>query len=382
MMASIRNLTLTIIATCTLSLFCAQKDPEYQLFLAVIKDNLTAVKILDPEGLNSPFSLETHKNEIPFGWDETDVARGQTPLYVAAHAGNLSIVQYYVDILERKGEDINPPSTLPMWSYNTPMERAAYLDHENVVNFYVKEFEKLDRNINPVRIWGGGLTSSPFQVALEQGFDDIVKIFVHRGVPLINVSGGKTAEEIARINQHERLAEYLHNIAPLSLQLLDECYGVKDLITSINGYMRELAMASNAANKKKIQNIIDGLIVVVNNTLLPRIHELIRKGAETDAQGKGGYTPLHCLIGYYNPEAPTVFDEAVKGLIKSRRVKLNALTDTGDSALTIAAKYGNRRIYKLLIQKKANPKIGNDPMKAAIESGHSDFVKAWMRQHK
>ena len=75
-----------------------------------------------------------------------------------------------------------------------------------------------------------------------------------------------------------------------------------------------------------------------------------------------------------------MFDEAARELIDGGNADLNALTDEGDSALSLAAKFGNSRIFKYLIKKGADPKIGNNPIATATQYNQINFLRSLMMQ--
>ena len=305
---------------------------------------------------------------------------GLTPLYDAAYEDNLDIVDAIVKGLERQHQDINAPLTGPKFMGFTPLYIAARQGKKNIVVYYINKFEKLHKNINPALTLGHDAGWTPFLVAAKNWQNDIVKTFVYRGVQLTDsLPAGKTAEEIAREANNEKLADYLHTTVAMTKELLNECYAMKDLVTLIDGNLKKLADAS-PEHKKEIQNFIKDSLVRANVLSIGHIKRLIRKGADITAQGKGGYSPLHCLIGYYDPQAATAFDKAAKELIDSGKLDLNALTDNGDSALSLAAKFGNSRIFKYLIKKGADPKIGNNPITTATQYGQNNFLRYVLMQ--
>ena len=109
--------------------------------------------------------------------------------------------------------------------------------------------------------------------------------------------------------------------------------------------------------------------------LLQQIKQLIGQGAELRVQGEKGYTPLYCLIGNYNPEGPTQFDKIVRTLIDSRSVYMNEIADNGDTALSLAAQYGNSRIFNYLLKKYANPTIGKNPFLVALQHNQPHILR-------
>ncbi len=386
-MISFRTLVLTTIGTFTLSVSAAEDFQlrENALRVAIIKGDLATVMELDPDGLNSPFKegsyvdltpeylaavkrklaiVKYYVNKQKARGDEIncpmtcEAQAGLTPLYGAAYTGRLEIVDLYVRELESQHKDINAPLTGKYLGF-TPFYIAVRGNQKNVIEYYIKKFETLHQNINLALTSGNDNGKTPLEEAIRLEHSKIVKIFVWRGLSLTDIlPSGETPEHIAIDYRNAVLTHYLYYIAPLTQQLLNECYAVRDLLT-----------LGDAASVQKATET------------LPRIRKLIRDGAEIEAQGKGGCTPLHCLIGYYDPQAPTAFDEMVKELIKSGKVDLKVLTDNGDSALTIAAKFGNSRIFKYLLAKGANPTIGNNPVIMAIEHLKSYLVRYLIMQY-
>ena len=185
-------------------------------------------------------------------------------------------------------------------------------------------------------------------------------------------SSGKTAEDFARDNNWGHVSHYLHITAPLTQQLLTACSTAKSLIAAL-AQCHEKLFKTTQNDARTVQHLAESIATnqIHAQQLLQHIKKLIEQGAEVNAQGEQGYTPLHCLIGYCDPERPTQFDEEVRALIDSGKVDLNAVADNGDTALSLAAQYGNSRIFKYLLKKGANPSIGTNPLTAALE--HNQF---------
>ena len=300
---------------------------------------------------------------------------GITPLYLAAEQGQLAIVDYYVKKFEDLGKDINPALTAGEDLGITPLYIAAEKDRLAIVDSYVKKLESLGKNINPALIAGEDLGWTPLYIAADHGHLDIVKTLIYRGALLTaKNSAGQTAEDVARAKNQQDIANYLHTTAPLTQQLLKLCIRTKSLIAALAENYQKLLKTPQVATVQFLTESLETNRGQVKKSL-HQIKKLIREGAEVNVQGKKGYSPLHCLIGYYNPEGPTQLDEEVRTLIDRGSVNLDAVADNGDTALSLAAQYGNSRIFKYLLQKGANPSIGKNPFLVAIQHNQMHIVR-------
>ena len=301
---------------------------------------------------------------------------GATPLFAAASLGRLEIVDYYVKKLESLGKDINPALTAGDDLGVTPLTIAADRGNLATVVYYVKKLESQGKDINPALTAGQNLGVTPLNAAAQAGKLDIVKTLIYRGVPLaVKNNKGQTAEDVAREHNRQDVADYLAKTAPLTQQLLKECSRTKSLITELAESYQKLFKSQNEAGTiRYLTEAIDTNWDQVKKSL-HQIKKLIRKGAEVNVQGKKGYSPLHCLIGYYNPEGPTRLDEEARTLIDSGSANIDAVADNGDTALSLAAQYGNSRIFKYLLKKGANPMIGKNPFLVAIQHNQMHIVR-------
>ena len=302
---------------------------------------------------------------------------GWTPLHIAADIGHLAIVEYYVKKLESQGEDINPAITAGTCLGWTPLYVAAMNGRLSIVDYFVIQLERQGKDINPALTAGQKKGRTPLYIAAEHGHFDIIKTLIYRAASLTTKnSADQTAEDVARANNHQDIANYLHTIAPLTQQLLKSCNRTKSLIATLTASYQKLFKTSQSeiSTVHYLEESIKTNRGQVKK-LLTHIKQLIEQGAELNAQGKKGYSPLHCLIGYYNPEGPTQFDEEIRALIDSGSVNLNAVTDNGDTALSLAAHYGNSRIFKYLLKKCANPTIGINPFTVALERNQCHILR-------
>ena len=168
----------------------------------------------------------------------------------------------------------------------------------------------------------------------------------------------------------------MHTTARLTQQLLKVCSRTKSLIVEI-AESRQKLFETPGSEVRTIYNLKESLKTkrIQVQQLLQKINQLIEQGAEVNAQGKKGHSPLHCLIGYYNPEGSTQFDEEICTLIESGSVNLDAVADNGDTALSLAAQYGNSRIFKYLLKKGANPAIGANPFEVALQHNQMHIIR-------
>ena len=218
---------------------------------------------------------------------------------------------------------------------------------------------------------------TPLHMASAVGDLAIVKTFICRGASLTTKNSiGQTAEDLALAHNQQDVANYLHATAPLTQQLLKACSRIKSLIAVLGTNYQKLFKTPQ--HEIRMVQYLKECIKTYRGQVQQssqQIKQLIEQGAELNAQGKKGYSPLHCLIGYYNPEGPTQFDEEVRTLIDSGLVNLDAVTDNGDTALSLAARYGNSRILNYLLKKGANPTIGINPFAIALEHNQCHILR-------
>ena len=219
---------------------------------------------------------------------------------------------------------------------------------------------------------GQGLGLTPLHMAAKYGHVRIVESLIYHGALLTaRNKAGLIAEDVARAANNVYIANYLQRIAPLTQQLLKASCKIKSLMVALTERSKTLP--------NELRNIYVTACIENNRgeiqQSLQQIKQLIRQGAEVNAQDKKGYTSLHCLIGYYNPEGPTQFDEEVRALIDSGLVNLDAVADNGDTALSLAAHFGNSRIFNYLLKKGANPMIGTNPFKIALQHNQPQLLR-------
>ena len=301
---------------------------------------------------------------------------GKTPLYIAADNGSLAIVDYYINKLKSQGKEINPSITTGPCLGWTPFHIALRHCYLAFVDYYIKKLESQGQDINPAIKAGPLLGVTPLGIAATNGHLAVVKALTYRGALLTaRDNAGRTAEDVARFFNQQDIVNYLHTIAPLTQQLLKSCNRTKSLIDILAAnYQKLLTPQSEISTVHYLEESIKTNRDQIKK-LLKQIKQLIEQGAEVNVQGEQGYSPLHCLIGYYNPEGPTQFDEEVRTLIDSGLVNLDAVTDNGDTALSLAAHYGNSRIFKYVLKKGANPRIGINPFMVALENNRLQILR-------
>ena len=302
----------------------------------------------------------------------TGLDLGLTPLCIAALHGKLSVVDCYVKKFESQGKDINPALTAGKEVGWTPMHMAANRGHLAIVNYYVKKLESQGKEINPA-IPGGW---TPLHSAALNGCLDIVKTLIYHGA-LITAKdpAGHTAEDVAQYFPHEQaIAHYLHTTAPLTQQLLEACSRANRLMVVLAQIYKkpsQMPQDEMRSDGKECETTYQNQA----QQTFQQIKQLIAQGAEVNIQGKKGYSPLHYLIGYYNPESPTPFDDEVRTLIDSGLFNLDAAADNGDTALSLAAQCGNSRMFKYLLKKGANPTNGINPFSEALQHNQPHILK-------
>jgi uncharacterized protein len=347
------------------------------------------------------------------------LGEGETPLMTAARTGNVAAVR----MLAIRGADVNATEA---WRGQTALMWAASEDHEPVARLLIE----LGADVNvrsthydfPALTGGnggiihdraeGGLTALMF--AARQGSIDTAERLIAAGAD-VNASEpqyGFTALQTAIFNGHYDLAGHL----------IDRGANVNDgsLYTAIE--MRNLATYSNRPNPPDADKQTSSLDIVkillahgadpnqpyakkipprqaqgditvlagatplyraTRATDLAAIKALIEKGANPNVAVKDGSTPLMVASGFGARRSSNDEDvvekagradplDAVKMFVEAG-AQVNAVNDTGSTALHYAALTGAVRIVEFLAANGAaldvKNKLGKTPLEIANAKG-------------
>ncbi len=119
---------------------------------------------------------------------------------------------------------------------------------------------------------------------------------------------------------------------------------MKKISLKINIALLTIGLAFGAKSFGQ-QSSGQALIEAITKGDVAQVNKLIAAGANVNAQGQEGYTPLENAVGYNNPELVKIL-LAAKATVNVPEDEEGAFTP-----LTIAAGIGNSEIVKMLLDK-------------------------------
>lgn len=249
-------------------------------------------------------------------------AEGQTALHIAAYEGDETMIKF----LQTARVDANIADA----NDRTPLHLAAERGHSNVAEFLV---DKLKANVN-MRTKDG---STLMHIASQAGHPDTTLVFLKKGVPLHmpNKDGAVCLHAAAR-KGHVGVVKAL--------------------------------LSKGASVDTKTKDQYTALHIAVKYCKPQVVQILLGYGANVQLKGgKAEETPLHIAARIKDG------DKVAEMLIKSG-ADVNAASDNGETAVHVAARFGNLKTLKLLINEKADTakrsKNGESALHYAIRAGH------------
>uniref|UniRef100_A0A673BQV6 Ankyrin-1 n=1 Tax=Sphaeramia orbicularis TaxID=375764 RepID=A0A673BQV6_9TELE len=259
---------------------------------------------------------------------------GLTPLHVASFMGHLNIVK----ILLQKGAS---PSASNV-KVETPLHMASRAGHFEVAEFLLENAAPVDAKAKVMSPLMKNIHTQPFRAvktdsddqtplhcASRMGHKELVKLLLeHKANPNSTTTAGHTPLHIAAREGHVQTVRILLDMEAQQTKMtkVRQPLTVRLLIHMTKGFT-PLHVASKYGK------------VDVAELLLER-------GANPNAAGKNGLTPLHVAMGY--------------------------------TPLHVACHYGNIKMVKFLLQQQANvnskTRLGYTPLHQAAQQGHTDIV--------
>jgi ankyrin repeat protein len=332
--------------------------------------------------------------------------QGYTPMHMAASNGQVEVIKY----LQSQHIDINALIAEGPEQGLTPMHIAAYQGQIEVIKHLQSQGVDVNAKIARKEDQEKGLTAL---CLATRGSLPAIQTLVWLGAQLdhLGPDSNTSASEYAEMAGNAENALYLTKIAPHTQSLLALCLQLNKYRESLCQVLSEenisyTELAAYAASKRSIPVTIGNLLSSIFNLLVPsrlpsenaldakyskasthfslceKSAAAIRKeldyswcgcGAEINAIDRFGKTPLHYCIQFYDPKAPTSFDELAKDIIK-KGAKVNIVDREGFTPLGRACLYGNYRLARLLLSQdkehRADPTIGINPLSIVLTTSN------------
>ena len=317
---------------------------------------------------------------------------GLTPLWIAAHEGNINVVQ----LLLANKADVNYADK----DGATPLYIAAERGRKTVVQILLEhgaEINLCDKE-----------NVSPLYIAAQNGFSDIVKLLLqHNAKPNIQENNGESPLYIAARNGHEDVVEVLlvnkssvnlcdkDGISPLNIAcqnghietvkiLLEHKAAVNQLdkqrvsplyIAAQNGHVKVVEMLlANKDTKPDVnladKNDVSPLYIACHNQHNETVAVLLQDGANVDQRTNDGATPLY--IAAYRG------DIDILNLLLQNNASVNISDNNSVSPLYMAAQNGHTPCLRLLLDNGAHVNAtdseGISPLLTAVQNGCRDAV--------
>lgn len=277
----------------------------------------------------------------------------------AAAAGDLETAEKFISY----GADVDSRSE----DNATALIISARQGHAEIVKLLLSRGAEIDATDNS--------RSTGLLAAGESGHVEVVGLLVHGGARIdAKDAEGETPLSVAAGNGHVKILELL----------LDQGADVK---SRTNGGDTALTLACAGGHLKAVQLLLNrgadvnaadlegvsGLIKACRGGHAPVVKLLLEKGAEIKTN-TGGDLERQLVIASVRGD-----DREVKRILE-QRVRVDAVTTSGDTALTLASGLENLEVIKLLVQRGANPNFrppnGVTPLPAAAGRGRTGVVRS------
>lgn len=357
-------------------------------------------------------NLSEVQNLINQGVDVNLAGRyGFSPLHFAVAGENTHVVKYLIE----KGAKINAKDKINC----TPLHLAALRDNKEISQLLISNGADFNIRIDTTKVFDRILTrienETPLYLAVMYGYKNAAEILIEKGavVKERNGNGFDTMMLAVRYNQKDIVKMLIEKGADVNAARGTDRWsplhsavsqGYKDIV--------ELLIANGANINAKDSEGKTPLYCAIytNNCSKELVEFLISKGADVNAKTKDGLTPL-CAAARYNyrdiaelliakgadinsGKTSPLFgaQQDVIELLLDKGVDVNARNREGETALHIAAEYGNVEAVETFIQNGAdvnavttvsslpsllrrNQQQPETPLYQAIAGEHQDVVQ-------
>ena len=255
---------------------------------------------------------------------------GYTALHYSCRYGHVDIVRTLV----KHKDNVNARTD----SGDTPLTLATRNKHDNVVHSLLSDPQCL------VDAKGqDGYTALHY--SCRYGHVDIVRSLVkHKANVNARTDSGDTSLTLAAINKHDNVVHALSDYNCEVLAKDKDAYTALLHLSCERGYVG-IVMTLLTDHKANVNDRIRSdtpIILAARKKQEPIVHALLSdSGCLVDAKGQDGYTALHCSCrdGHV---------DIVRTLV-NHKANVNATTDSGDTPLTLAAKYKHDNVVDALL---------------------------------
>ncbi|XP_008207481.1 poly [ADP-ribose] polymerase tankyrase isoform X1 [Nasonia vitripennis] len=308
------------------------EDAEAQLLEASKSGDLTAVeRILQA----NPHSVNCRDLD----------GRHSTPLHFAAGYNRVPVVEY----LLAHGADVHAKDKGGL----VPLHNACSYGHYEVTELLVKH----GASVNVADLW----KFTPLHEAAAKGKCEIVRLLLHHGADATKKNrDGATPLDLVRDGDQD-VADLLRgNSALLDAAKKGNLARVQRLVTQDNINCRD----AQGRNSTPLH-----LAAGYNNLEVAEF--LLERGADVNAQDKGGLIPLHNASSYGHLDIAAL-------LIKYSTV-VNATDKWGFTPLHEAAQKGRTQLCALLLAHGADPFLKNQEGQSPVDLASADDVRSLLQ---
>ncbi|XP_028966676.1 poly [ADP-ribose] polymerase tankyrase-1 [Galendromus occidentalis] len=318
------------------------KDEVRKLLTELSEDSISEYQLLEASKAGDIDIVEGILNLRPDLVNCRDVdGRQSTPLHFAAGYNRVSVVE----CLLKTGADVHAKDKGGL----VPLHNACSYGHYEVALLLVKH----GAYVNVTDLW----KFSPLHEAAAKGKYDIVKLLLSHGAdPAKKNRDGHTPLDLVKDGDQDVSDLLLGDAALLDASKRGDVVRLAKLISSDNINCRD----TQGRNSTPLH-----LAAGYNNLEVAEF--LLEKGADVNAQDKGGLIPLHNASSYGHLDIAAL-------LIKFGTV-VNAVDRWGFTPLHEAAQKGRTQLCSLLLAHGANPLLRNNEGQTPLDMAHAEDVR-------
>ncbi len=327
---------------------------------------------------------------------------GRTALYVAAGSGRLDVARLLLTVgADAAAKDVNE---------NTPLQMAAFSGSVGLCRLLLSKapgaLNAAGKNgLTPLHYGAGaGKTDvceallaagakvnardkqnrTPLYLAATGGYLETCQVLVKHGADVMAASGlGLTPLHRAAISGNGALCEFLLTKGADIKAKSRYGYTPLDLAARQNktGALRVL-LVHGANVKATSREGFTPLHVAIMNRHSAEARMLLQWGADPNARDWDGWTPLHWACALFSAKQSFAFAKEAKkaekkapeeGMVRvliAAGAKVNAVTNSGDTPLILAASSGDEEGVRVLLKTGADPNAANSRGRTPLDMAY------------